>query len=140
MIINLSFNKILPLLALNLILLKYSYGMFKPLHQPHFNPNNLVDEQIKLIEKTEKEFRSLLAKVDEFEEEKFKINKENYSPLIKITKFVKILDEFIHQQKHLPFPLLDITMDFIYKRNTNPFEEPVIIVPNVILHDASKTI
>nr|CAD2165392.1 unnamed protein product [Meloidogyne enterolobii] len=112
--------------------------MFKLPHQPHFNPNNLVDEQIKLIEKTEKEFRSLLAKVDEFEEEKFKINKENYSPLIKITKFVKILDEFIHQQKHLPFPLLDITMDFIYKRNTNPFEEPVIIVPNVILHDASK--
>jgi len=67
MIINLSFNKILPLLALNLFLLKYSYGMFKHLNQPHFNPNNLVDEQIKLIEKTDKEFRSLLAKVDEFE-------------------------------------------------------------------------
>uniref|UniRef100_A0A915PAN2 Uncharacterized protein n=1 Tax=Meloidogyne floridensis TaxID=298350 RepID=A0A915PAN2_9BILA len=67
MIINLSFNKILPFLALNLFLLKYSYGMFKPLHQPHFNPNNLVGEQINLIEKTEKEFRSLLAKVDEFE-------------------------------------------------------------------------
>lgn len=138
MIINLSFTKILPFLALNLFLLEYSYGMFKLPHQPHFNPNNLVDEQIKLIEKTDKEFRSLLAKVDEFEEDKFKINKENYSPLIKITKFVKILDEFIHQQKHFPFPLLVITMDFIYKRNTNPFEEPVIIVPNIILHDASK--
>uniref|UniRef100_A0A915P9T7 Uncharacterized protein n=1 Tax=Meloidogyne floridensis TaxID=298350 RepID=A0A915P9T7_9BILA len=41
--------------------------MFKHLNQPHLNPNNLVDEQIKLIEKTDKEFRSLLAKVDEFE-------------------------------------------------------------------------
>jgi len=68
MIINLSFNKILPLLALNLFLLKYSYGMFKAPHQPiHLNPNDLVDEQINLIEKTEKEFRSLVAKVDEFE-------------------------------------------------------------------------
>ncbi|CAK5073544.1 unnamed protein product [Meloidogyne enterolobii] len=70
MIINLSFNKILPLLALNLFLLKYSYGMFhdpiNPHQQHHSNPGDLVDKQINLIEKTEEEFRKLLEKGDEF--------------------------------------------------------------------------
>uniref|UniRef100_A0A915NP44 Uncharacterized protein n=1 Tax=Meloidogyne floridensis TaxID=298350 RepID=A0A915NP44_9BILA len=139
MIINLSFNKILPLLALNLFLLKYSYGMFKTPHQPiHLNPNNLVDEQINLIEKTGKEFQSLLGEVAEFEEEKIQINKENYSPKSKVDKFISILTTFIRKQEDLKFPKLDIMINFTNEINPNPFleEKFVKINPNSILKDA----
>nr|CAD2133860.1 unnamed protein product [Meloidogyne enterolobii] len=112
--------------------------MFKTPHQPHFNPNNLVDEQINLIEKTGKEFQSLLGEVAEFEEEKIQVNKENYSPKSKVDKFISILITFIRKQEDLKFPKLDIMINFTNEINPNPFleEKFVKINPNSILKDA----
>uniref|UniRef100_A0A915NWU9 Uncharacterized protein n=1 Tax=Meloidogyne floridensis TaxID=298350 RepID=A0A915NWU9_9BILA len=153
MIINLSFNKILPLLALNLFLLKYSYGMFPPPiyphHQYHSNPDDLVDKQIELIEKTEKKFSQMIEKVDKFKDispkEKFKINQEEFLPIKKVEKFSSILDTFIRKQKDLNFPKSEITLNFTYyevnKDSTNPFLEKYIeINPKLILGNALKKI
>nr|CAD2133842.1 unnamed protein product [Meloidogyne enterolobii] len=155
MIINLSFNKILPLLALNLFLLKYSYGMFPPHINPHHqqhhsNPNNLVHKQIELIEKTEEEFRKMLEKVDKFKDiplkEELKIIQEDFLPIEKVKKFISILDKFIQQQKSLNFPKSEITLNFTHEINpffksntTNPFVDKYIeINPKLILGNVLK--
>uniref|UniRef100_A0A915LT62 Uncharacterized protein n=1 Tax=Meloidogyne javanica TaxID=6303 RepID=A0A915LT62_MELJA len=45
-----------------------------PHHQYHSNPDDLVDKQIELIEKTEKKFSQMIEKVDKFKEKYIEIN------------------------------------------------------------------
>uniref|UniRef100_A0A915LEQ1 Uncharacterized protein n=1 Tax=Meloidogyne javanica TaxID=6303 RepID=A0A915LEQ1_MELJA len=143
MIINLSFNKILPLLALNLLLLKYSYGMFPPHIYPHHqqhqqNPNDLVDK-LELIENTEEEFSQMLEKVDKFKDKYIEINpklilgnalrpftqklpreaivyKELFDKL-KLFWFDKVEDDLNVENKNAEVPLISLETSHNEERN-----------------------